>query len=186
MWAWSIFLSPTSHLCRTLWNGSVGVFFVRASLLSQRTRGFAPSLLLTKTWAHTQLAFLLRFLCTYIWLVASVHNAVVFCRCLYFFFFHIHTTIVWHGTLGCFFAAVPVVVPLFPFLSADEVQTLPFHPLLAFFGLSFPIFEKTIFRRYLALSTCAHDAIFFCTATGAYYVLKLHRCSDNPRVGVNI
>lgn len=61
-------------------------FFVRASLLSQRTRGFAPSLLLTKTWAHTQLAFLLRFLCTYIWLVASVHNAVVFAAVFISFF----------------------------------------------------------------------------------------------------
>lgn len=101
--------------------------------------------LIVKLYAHTQLPLSRGFFIRVLISVASVHNSalLLFCRSIFFsFFFSLHITVLWHGTLGCFlllFSWWFLCFLSFCWWGASSF----FHPLLACFMRNF--FIKTNF-----------------------------------------
>lgn len=123
--------------------------------------------LIVKLYAHTQLPLSRGFFIRVLISVASVHNSalLLFCRSFFFsFFFSLHITVLWHGTLGCFlllFSWWFLCFLSFCWWGASSF----FHPLLACFlrnffiktNFSLAMFSIVVACGLLRFSFCSHQ-----------------------------
>lgn len=149
-----------------MWNGGVGrvfFFFCKGSLLWQRTGACAPSLLnFTRT---RNCPYPEAFLFVY-WLVWQVYITQ---RCCYFaaqfffsFFFSLHITVLWHGTLGCLlllFSWWFLCFLSFCWWGASSF----FHPLLACFSRNFFIKTNFSLAMFSIVVACGLLRFSFCS-----------------------
>lgn len=152
------------HLCRRLCGMAVlaeFLFYLQGFAFMATHRDLCT--LIVKLYAHTQLPLSRGFFIRVLISVASVHNSalLLFCRSI-FFFFSLHITVLWHGTLGCFlllFSWWFLCFLSFCWWGASSF----FHPLLACFSRNFFIKTNFSLAMFSIVVACGLLRFSFCS-----------------------